>query len=175
MDPYLLAKIVQWSGTLRTRKKMQKIVYLLQAAGCPFSVDYLLHHYGPYSSELAQLTDEMVRAGILEEECVGNMAGQQFNYRLLESAERSLSKVESTPAGQAAAASLSKYEALARRLVDESTPDLEVASTIAYFRRKGEAWEDAIHRTCEFKRVQPGSVVVQRAEAIAKQVLELAS
>ena len=175
MDRFHLAKLVQWSGQLRTRKKMQKVVFLLQAAGCPFDADFLLHHYGPYSSELAQLTDEMVRAGILEEECVGNMAGQQFNYRLLEAANRSLSEFESTPAGRQAAASLSKYEALARCLVGKDTPDLEVASTIAYFRSKGEAWEDALKRTCEFKRVALGSPVVQRAEAIAKQVLELAS
>src|SRR5713226_2600892 len=35
MTRYQLAKLVQWAGTLRTRKRMQKVVYLLQLAGCP--------------------------------------------------------------------------------------------------------------------------------------------
>ena len=61
MNRYQLAKIVQWAGTLRSRKRMQKMIFLLQAAGCPLDADYDLHHYGPYSQDVARLTDEMVR------------------------------------------------------------------------------------------------------------------
>ena len=35
MTRYQLAKIVDWAGTLDTRKRMQKVVYLLQVVGLP--------------------------------------------------------------------------------------------------------------------------------------------
>ena len=79
MNRYQLAKIVDWAGTLETRKRMQKVVYLLQVAGCPLGADYTLHHYGPYSQEVARLTDEMVQTGILTETATrmihGNRSG----------------------------------------------------------------------------------------------------
>ena len=65
MNRYQLAKIVQWAGTLRSRKRMQKMIFLLKAAGCPLDADYDLHHYGPYSQDVARLTDEMVREKLL--------------------------------------------------------------------------------------------------------------
>ncbi len=36
MQPYHLAKLIQWApdGELKSRKRMQKVVYLLQSAGC---------------------------------------------------------------------------------------------------------------------------------------------
>ena len=36
MTKYQLAKLIQFVGNLETRKRMQKVVYLLQSAGCPF-------------------------------------------------------------------------------------------------------------------------------------------
>ena len=44
MKRYQLAKLIEWSGeSLKTRKRLQKVVYLLQAAGCPLDADYTLH------------------------------------------------------------------------------------------------------------------------------------
>ena len=77
MNRYQLAKIVDWAGTLETRKRMQKVVYLLQVAGCPLGADYTLHHYGPYSHDVARLTDEMVQASLLVEKTTSNAVGQQ--------------------------------------------------------------------------------------------------
>jgi uncharacterized protein YwgA len=51
MTRYQLAKLVEWAGTLRTRKRLQKVVFMLQAAGCPFDDGFGLHHFGPYSSD----------------------------------------------------------------------------------------------------------------------------
>ena len=83
MNRYQLAKIVDWAGTLETRKRMQKVVYLLQVAGCPLGADYTLHHYGPYSHDVARLTDEMVQASLLVEKTTSNAVGQQYSYSLL--------------------------------------------------------------------------------------------
>src|SRR3954467_12838841 len=84
MNRYQLAKIVDWAGTLDTRKRMQKVAFLLQAAGCRLDAEYTLHHYGPYSQEVARLTDEMMQARILDERAESNMVGQQFSYSLNE-------------------------------------------------------------------------------------------
>ncbi len=103
MNRYKLAKIVDWAGTLETRKRMQKVVYLLQVAGCPLGADYTLHHYGPYSQEVARLTDEMVQANLLDEKTASNAVGQQYSYNLSPTARRSLAEFEATQAGRALA------------------------------------------------------------------------
>ena len=61
MNRYQLAKLVEWAGCLHTRKRLQKLVYMLQSAGCPLEAEFTLHHYGPYSQEIAGLSDAMVR------------------------------------------------------------------------------------------------------------------
>jgi hypothetical protein len=33
MERYQLAKIIEWAGTFQSRKRMQKLVFMLQAAG----------------------------------------------------------------------------------------------------------------------------------------------
>lgn len=46
MTRYQLAKLISWAGTLHSRKKMQKVVFMLQAAGCPLDAEFYLHLYG---------------------------------------------------------------------------------------------------------------------------------
>src|SRR5215471_8027123 len=97
MTRYQLAKLVEWAGTFQSRKRMQKLVYLLQAAGCPLDVDYDLHHYGPYSQDLARLTDQMVRDGLLEERMEVRSYGEQYSYRLPEGSIRQVADYEADP------------------------------------------------------------------------------
>ena len=100
MNRYQLAKIVEWAGTLHSRKRMQKVVYLLQVAGCPLESDYILHHYGPYSPDVARLTDEMARVNLLEELSESNPKGQQYSYRLGEGAKDRITAFERTSEGR---------------------------------------------------------------------------
>ena len=55
MDRYQLATLSSWAGErgIQGRKRLQKVVFLLQAAGCPLSSHFTLHHYGPYSRDVA--------------------------------------------------------------------------------------------------------------------------
>ena len=78
MNRYQLAKIIDWAGILRSRKRMQKLIFLLQAAGCPLDADYDFHKYGPYSQDVARLTDELTREGLLEEEVQRHPFGKQY-------------------------------------------------------------------------------------------------
>ena len=50
------------------KKRLQKFGMLLQYAGLGLDVDFSLHHYGPYSSELADAADELSWSGAIKEE-----------------------------------------------------------------------------------------------------------
>jgi uncharacterized protein len=172
MDRFQLAKIVDWAGTLDTRKRLQKVVYLLKAAGCPLDAEYTLHRYGPYSQDVAQLTDEMVQANLLVETAVSNAVGRQFSYRLAESARLSLAEFQATPRGRSLSEPLEPFETTARGLFHADLKDLEFASTIVFFHNQGGDWPTSVAQMCRFKNLMNGSPVVERAEALARKVVD---
>jgi uncharacterized protein YwgA len=171
MTRYQLAKLVQWAGTLRTRKKMQKAVYLLQCAGCPLDADYRLHFFGPYSSEVAQRCDEMAQAGLIAEECAAHAMGRSYSYRLSAEAARLLVQLEATPQGEEWARSLAPFEQLGQKLLQADVRDLEVAATLAYFHQEGKDWSAAVDETCKFKGLKPDDANLKRAETLARSIL----
>jgi uncharacterized protein YwgA len=171
MNRYQLAKIVEWAGTLDTRKRMQKVAYLLQVAGCPLDADFSLHHYGPYVQELARLTDEMVQANLLVEKARSNQVGQQFSYCLAENTRKNLAEFEATPQGQVLSARMSSFEPLARQLFQTDLKELEYASTIVFFHKQGHDWPVAVEKMCQFKELPPESQVVKRADALAREIV----
>jgi uncharacterized protein YwgA len=113
MTRYQLAKIVSWADLLQTRKRLQKVVFMLQAVGCPLGADFILHHYGPYSEEVSRLTDELVRLNLLKEAASENSVGQQFSYRLSEDAGEQMSQLERTERGRQMAEQMAPFEGLA--------------------------------------------------------------
>lgn len=172
MTKYQLAKIVEWAGSLKTRKRLQKVVYLLQAAGCDLGADFRLHYYGPYSEEVATVTDDLVRKNLLSEQPQGNVAGTQYEYALTDLAKDQLAEAENKAAGRKAGEALAPFEALARSLLRKDLKQLEVAATIAYFKRKEASWQKAVENACRFKSLPPGSPVVETATELAKQILK---
>lgn len=173
MTRYQLAKLVKWAGTLHSRKRLQKVVFLLQAGGCPFDAEYTLHHYGPYSQEVARLSDEMVQVGLLNEESEQNQVGLQYSYDLPDSVEKEIAELEGTAKGKKMAAHLSPFEAQAKELLNKTDLWLlEVASTMVYFRKKGNTWPDAVERTCNFKKLTANAGVVKKAEGLAHQFVD---
>jgi uncharacterized protein YwgA len=172
MTRYQLVKIVSWADPLQTRKRLQKVVFLLQAAGCPLEADFTLHHYGPYSEEVARLTDESVRVALLEERAVENTMGQQYCYRLTESARQKMAQLEETEQGQNLAAQIAPFEALARSLLQADLKELEVAATIFYFRRQNQEWPDAVEKARLVKNIAAGSPLLPKAEKLARTVEE---
>lgn len=170
MTRYQLAKLVQWAGTLNSRKRLQKVVFLLQASGCPFEADYTLHHYGPYSQEVARLSDEMVQVGLLEESSEPNQVGVQYSYDLTPGAVTELAQLEKTPTGKKLAKPLDPFEAKAKELLNDTDLWLlEVTSTMVYFRRQGNSWPDSVERTCKFKNLTANTGFVTNAEGLARQ------
>lgn len=172
-----LALLVDWAGTLRSRKRMQKVVYLLMAAGCPLEAEFQLHHYGPYSAELAALCDGMTRAGLLREETEARKGGaSQYAYRLTEKARGELRGVEGSGSGSGGAGGrrgeLEGWRGLAERLLERDLKELEIASTILYFRREGREWGEAIARTSAVKRIDGSGDLMMAAAELAQSIAE---
>ena len=167
MIRYQLAKLVEWAGTLHTRKRLQKVVFMLQAAGCSLEADFYLHHYGTYSEDVARLTDEMVRKKLLEEESEPFMGGSKYSYRLPASVVQQLADLEKTDQGRTWAEQLAPFEAKAKALLAADVKQLEYASTILYFHLEGKDWPEAVEKAVQFK----GTSVVRSALGLAQQAL----
>lgn len=164
MTRYQLAKLVQWAGTLRTRKRLQKTVYLMKRAGAPFSDEFCLHRYGPYSHDLADTTDEMVAVGLLEQDGDGN----GYTYRLAADAAESLAQFEETGAGKESAEALGKFKALFEKLGVTESRVLELAATISFHRGHGKSVPEAVDATCRHKGETPESDNIQEAKELAE-------
>jgi uncharacterized protein YwgA len=175
MEPYHLAKLIQWApgGELKSRKRMQKIVFLLQTAGCKaLDADFTLHHYGPYSQDVAALTDQMVSGNLLVEEAEPNQqAGCSYSYQLSEEARQSLIKFENEESGRKIAAEIEPFESRAKELLQKGVRDLEYAATAAYFYRQEVDWKAAEAKTCAFKRLKPGGAEVRAAVELARRYM----
>ena len=171
MNRYQLAKIVQWAGTLRSRKRMQKMIFLLKAAGCPLDADYDLHHYGPYSQDVARLTDEMVREKLLCETTEARPYGEQYSYVLSDEASRQISAYESSSRGAGPAKEMAAFESLARKLEQTDLKELEVASTIVFFLKQGDDWTAAVEKTRNFKNLPADTHFLEKCKALASEII----
>jgi uncharacterized protein YwgA len=171
VDGYQLAKVVEWAGTFRSRKRMQKLIFMLQAAGCPLDVEYDLHPYGPYSDDLAMLTGELVCKKLLVETSELHPPGELYCYALSTDASRQVAEYEARPRGSDMADEMAKFQSLAERLYEADFKELEVASTIVYFRKKGIDWAAAVEETCRFKNLPVGGPFVNQCVAIAREIV----
>lgn len=159
MDRYQLATLASWAGEkgIQGRKRMQKVIYFLQAAGCDLGCDFTLHHYGPYSRDVSDVCDLMVSTGFLEEipePISGGIA--QFNYLLAEGTWHLLEDVNQKSPGRAQR--LKMYEELAKQLFETDMWHLELGSTILYYYSFHEPrdWSKAFQDACTFKKTSPG-------------------
>lgn len=169
MDKYCLVKVVQWaepSGVMG-RKRLQKVIFFLQEAGFPSEAEFTLHHFGPYSRDVAEACDELVSAGMLVERAFGNLVGTQYSYSLAPGAAASaLSQTERRLSIQAKR--VEAYQQLANTLLARDLWELELGSTIYYFQKREQDWAKAIRQACAFKKVDPNSALA--AEALAKSI-----
>lgn len=169
MTKYQLAKLFDWTGEIDTRKRLQKIVYMLQAAGYRFDADYFLHRYGPYSLDVARLTDEMVSLGVLSEAATDNQVGQQYSYRLTDQGRQQLGAFKRRAGGKAA--DDTKFRQLAIGFAQEDLRKLEIASTIVYYHvAKREAWPQAVQSACTFKKISSDTEFSKQALALAQRI-----
>lgn len=171
MQPYHLAKLVQWAGTLQSRKRLQKVVYLLQAAGVKdLDASYILHHYGPYSWDVASIADQLVKAGVLEEAAEANAAGVQYSYRLSEGGRRAVEALDRGPEAAKVGTFLAQ-ETMAKGLLEKPMGELEHGATMVYFYQYTHEWNEAVKRTCRFKRIRANGSECRTALNLAREIV----
>jgi uncharacterized protein len=79
------AKLMQFFSEAKQvtgRKKLQKMVYILQSFGVPFQEKFHFHFYGPYSEELFLRVEELCNLGFVEEEKEVKSNYLQYHYSL---------------------------------------------------------------------------------------------
>lgn len=106
------------------RKKLQKMIYILQVCGFPFEEKYHFHFYGPYSEELSLRMEELCNLGFIEEnkEDKGNYT--QYTYDVTSEG------VDFSHQFELAMPDFSEH---AQLLQAESSRFLELVATMVYF------------------------------------------
>lgn len=170
MTRYQLTKLVALAGTLSSRKRIQKVVHLLECAGCPVGAEYRLHLYGPYAPEVASLLNDLVRQGVLVEVCERAAGGELYSYTLSDAGRVSLRDYEATETGKAEAAALQPFEDYARRLLAAELWELELASTVAFHWSVTGDWTQAAEQTAAFKQVPHDAPALTAACQLAQSL-----
>lgn len=140
-----LAKLITVCGDITGRKKLQKVVHLLQIGGFrsqfPYEFGYL--HYGPYSHGVKHDLDILTQEKLVREE--ESYAGEHktFRYSPAQTLADDLNAV-GVPASP-------DWEELANRLNAMTPQRLEAASTVAFLRERGFKGETLQTRFRELK------------------------
>lgn len=147
MNRHQLATLISWAGEqgFSGRKRLQKVVFFLQQAGCNLGCHYTLHHFGPYSRDVADACDEMVAAGLVIETGGPQGGAMQYSYALKPDIRDSVNK---TPEPQ-----IQRFQDFGKQLMGMDLWQLELGSTVLFFHRQNPDWDRALSQACEFKKV----------------------
>lgn len=160
MNRLQLVTLLSWAGNdgLNGRKRLQKVVYFLQQAGCPLDCRFTLHHFGPYSRDVVDRCDDLVAADLIIE----TGGPQQYSYSLKPSTSELLKK--------SCDGKMSPFQPLALRLIREDIWLLELGSTILYFYQHTNDWEIALSKACEYKQVPVDNPRSRDAHTLAQEI-----
>ena len=169
MNRHQLATLLSWSGEqgFSGRKRLQKVVFFLQQAGCDLQCQYTLHFFGPYSRDVADTCDEMVAAGLVEETGGPKKGSMQYAYKLKPNI---LKLVNEAPEPQ-----VQRFSELGKQLIGADLWQLELGSTILFFHRQSRDWESALKEACTFKKVPADAAASRDSLNFAKSVVPTAA
>lgn len=117
-----LAELIRQAEGINGRKRVQKVVYILQKLGFAFHERYHLQIHGPYSEELTLQIEELCDFGFLLES--RNHGNGHIHYTLAESGTRFLNQHTGV---------LPDLSPLARQLAAEKSSFLELVAGLFYF------------------------------------------
>jgi uncharacterized protein YwgA len=106
------------------RKKLQKMIYILQKNHVPFEEKFAFHFYGPYSEELALRIEELTNLGFISEEKEEKSNYYQYNYNITDDGQEFL---------QQFALDMPDLTEKVGLLKTKSARFLELVSTMLYF------------------------------------------
>lgn len=122
------AKLMQFFSQAKEvtgRKKLQKMVYILQSFGVPFEEKFQFHFYGPYSEELSLRIEELCNLGFLNEEKEVKSNYFQYHYTLTNDGTKFLNQFN---------VNMPSCTESIEVLQDKSSRFLELVSTMLYFK-----------------------------------------
>ncbi len=166
MNRHQLATLLSWTGEkgFSGRKRLQKVVFLLQYVDCDLGCRYTLHHFGPYSRDVADACDEMVAANLIEETVGLHGDSVQYTYTLT---PETLSLAIKDPEPL-----VDKFKDFGKQLISMDLWRLELGSTILFFYEKDANWDKALKKACEYKKVVVQDAKSQNALGFAKELQE---
>ena len=155
--------IVLYGGELVGRTRLQKQAYLLHRCGGEFQLDFVYHHYGPYSFGLADgLTDARAEGQIEIEEKPGRYGIRYAKFRLRENIQQ--------PHGLGKLTENDAFRLL--RIMKEEVSDivLEIAATIVFLRDEGGYGDQAVAETKVRKPLKATAQRVRQALALLRKL-----
>ena len=156
----LVARLVSELGGVIGRKRLQKIVHLLQAtAAKEFGYRFILHYFGPYSKELANDLDFLSDVKILDEDApVGEGS---YKYAVCAEVMDEVNRMSDRDEGG------EEWKKLALELKKREVPFLEALSTIVFLSKRG---RQGTRLRKEFDRIKPNlSACYDPAEEFANR------
>lgn len=121
-----LGRLLLAVSEIEGRKKLQKMVHILQEFGVPFDVRYGYHHYGPFSEQLQESVQSFMQDGLIAETKVG---GSYPTFRF---------KAEARLHGllDVLGFSVPSWAGLASELNQKTPRQLEAVSTLIYLEKQ---------------------------------------
>ncbi|MFD2750846.1 YwgA family protein [Virgibacillus siamensis] len=121
------AKLMQFFSVAQDisgRKKLQKMIYILQQCHVPFEEKYQFHFYGPYSEELSLRVEELCNLGFIAEEKEERSNYFQYNYTITDDGKAFLNQFKMD---------MPEMTTQVARLQEKSSRFLELVSTMLFF------------------------------------------
>ncbi len=164
-----VARLIDVCGSIDGRKKLQKMVYLLQQMGYrdEFPQEFGYLHYGPYSRELKREIDWLCASdtALIEEESHPGPSPEAVSYSYKPKAILESLFTELGISGQPG------WAGHARDLATKDAPFLEAIATVVYLRKKGRN-EESVRK--EFAVLKPSLVGrLDAAEKAAKSLVPM--
>lgn len=106
------------------RKKLQKMIYILQKSHVPFEEKYQFHFYGPYSEELSLRVEELTNLGFVSEEREEKSNYYQYHYQITDDGQEFLHQFS---------LDMPDITDKVEQLQQKSSRFLELVSTMLYF------------------------------------------
>ena len=134
----LLAQLLVCTNGITGRKKLQKMVHILQTKGVNFGFDFRLALYGAYSTDLRCQVEELVQYDLVEEVSPYN------NFVAKDKLFAALSALNESPTPD--------WKDLAIRLNEKSARELEGVSTVLFLEKAGLTGSDLKE---QFQAIKP--------------------
>ena len=159
IDDVVVSIVALNGGRIVGKTRLQKETYLLQRCGVNIGLDFDYHHFGPYSSELAQAADDAVALQHLYAE--DRHGYHEVPYTAYTTDRR--------PPKELAGVSREEIETKLGLMEGYSALELEVAATIDYLREAGYG-KDAAAETEARKPLKATPKRVERAMQLLNEL-----